>query len=115
MQSPDYYSLLEVAPTATLDEIKRAYRRLVRLYHPDLQQSTAQDTRIKQLNEAYDILSDLAKRAVYDARRLQEVRRALLQEVIRQQREAAQREPKMTWTEGAFGFVRELKKGLSEG
>ncbi len=115
MQSSDYYSLLEVSPTATLDEIKRAYRRLVRLYHPDLQQSAAQDTRIKQLNEAYDILSDLTKRAMYDVRRLQEVRRALLLEVMRQQREAAQREARMTWTEGATGFVRELKKGLREG
>lgn len=114
MPLPDYYAMLEVLPSATLDEIKQAYRRLARIHHPDLQSVPTRDTRIKQLNEAYNILSDLSKRTAYDMRRLQEVRRALLLEVLRQQQEAARREPKMTWTQGAAGFVRELKKGLRE-
>ena len=114
MPLPDYYAMLEVLPTATLDEIKQAYRRLARIHHPDLQSEGTHDIRIKQLNEAYNILSDLSKRAAYDMRRLQEVRRALLLEVLRQQQEAARREPKMTWAQGAAGFVRELKKGLRE-
>ncbi len=114
MPLPDYYAILGVLPTATLDEIKQAYRRLARIYHPDLQPQTTPDTRIKQLNEAYHVLSDLSKRAAYDMRRLQEVRHALIMEALRQQQEAAKREPKMTWTQGAVGFVRELKKGLRE-
>ncbi len=114
MPLPDYYAILGVLPTATLDEIKQAYRRLARIYHPDLQPQITHDARIKQLNEAYHVLSDLSKRAAYDMRRLQEVRHALIMEVLRQQQEAAKREPKMTWTQGAAGFVRELKKSLRE-
>lgn len=115
---PDYYKRLEVAPTATREQIKSAYHRLVRLYHPDLNKQ-AQDTLIKQLNEAYAILSNPVKRAAYDKLRLEEQRAAKIADAIREQREqskreAASQEPKMTWVEGAFGFVRELKKGLKD-
>ena len=115
---PDYYKRLEVAPNATREQIKSAYHRLVRLYHPDLNKQ-AQDTLIKQLNEAYAILSNPVKRAAYDKLRLEEQRAAKIADAIREQREqqkheAAKQEPKMTWMEGAFGFVRELKKGLKD-
>jgi curved DNA-binding protein CbpA len=115
---PDYYKRLEVAPNATREQIKAAYRRLVRLYHPDLNKQT-QDTRIKQLNEAYAVLNNPTKRAAYDALRLKEQQAAKIADAIRaereqQKREAAKQEPKMTWMEGAFGFVRELKKGLRD-
>jgi len=115
---PDYYKRLEVAPNATREQIKNAYRRLVRLYHPDLNKQ-AQDTHIKQLNEAYAVLSNPVKRAGYDKLRLEEQRAAKIADAIReererQKREAAKQEPKMTWIEGAFGFVRELKKGLKD-
>ena len=115
---PDYYKRLEVAPTATREQIKSAYHRLVRLYHPDLNKQ-AQDTLIKQLNEAYAILSNPVKRAAYDKLRLEEQRAAKIADAIREQREqskreAASQEPKMTWVEGAFGFVRELKQGLKD-
>lgn len=115
---PDYYKRLEVAPNATLAEIKTAYRRLVRLYHPDLNKQ-AKDTRIKQLNEAYAVLSNSAKRLAYDTLRHKEQQAAMIADTIRdereqQKREAAKQEPKMTWIEGAFGFVRELKKGLKD-
>ena len=115
---PDYYKRLEVAPTATREQIKSAYHRLVRLYHPDLNKQ-AQDTLIKQFNEAYAVLSNPVKRTAYDKLRLEEQRAAKIADAIREQREqqkreAANQEPKMTWVEGAFGFVRELKKGLKD-
>ena len=115
---PDYYKRLEVAPTATREQIKSAYHRLVRLYHPDLNKQ-AQDTLIKQFNEAYAVLSNPVKRTAYDKLRLEEQRAAKIADAIREQREqqkreAAKQEPKMTWVEGAFGFVRELKKGLKD-
>ncbi len=106
---PDYYTILEVSPTATVAEIKRSYRRLARLHHPDLNQQ-ALDTHIKRLNEAYEVLRDPVKRAAYDAQRAEEKRRAAL----RRQEEQARREPEMTWMEGIVGFVKELKKGLKD-
>ncbi|HEV2656787.1 MAG TPA: DnaJ domain-containing protein [Ktedonobacteraceae bacterium] len=109
----DYYALLEVSRDASLAQIKRAYRRLVRLYHPDVNKQARED-RIRQLNEAYEVLGDLAKRAAYDALLLQELRNAALQELLRRQREEAQRQPRMTWTQGVVGFVKELKKALRE-
>ena len=111
----DYYTILEVSPTATLAEIKRAYRRLVRQYHPDLNKE-ALDIHIKRLNEAYDILGDAVRRAAYDALRLEAARVAAAQELLRHQQTRAQvkQEPEMTWVEGVFGFVRELKKELRD-
>ena len=109
----DYYALLEVSRNASLVQIKRSYRRLVRLYHPDVNKQ-AHEKRIRQLNEAYEVLSDVAKRATYDALLLQEMRNAALRELLRRQQEEAQRQPKMTWTQGVVGFVREFKKALRE-
>lgn len=109
----DYYALLEVSRDASLAQIKRSYRRLVRLYHPDVNKQARQD-RIRQLNEAYEVLGDLTKRAAYDALLLQEMRNAALQELLRRQREEAQRQPRMTWPQGIVGFVKEFKKALRE-
>lgn len=65
--SVDYYSTLEVWPTASADEIKRNYFRLAKLYHPDAAGDTADNReRFKLINEAYSNLSDSQKRAVYD-------------------------------------------------
>jgi curved DNA-binding protein CbpA len=118
MPLEDYYTVLGVKSDATLEQIKQAYRRLVRLHHPDLNKD-AQDGRIKQLNEAYAVLGNTAKRAAYDIQRLEEMRRALILEMLLRQREQlrrhqAQREQKMTWKEGLDGFVREFKNGLRE-
>jgi curved DNA-binding protein CbpA len=104
----DYYHILEVPPTATLAEIKRSYRRLARLHHPDLNKQ-AIDSHIKRLNEAYEVLRDPLKRAAYDELRAEAER----QTALRRQAQA-KREPEMTWVEGVFGFVNELKKGLKE-
>jgi curved DNA-binding protein CbpA len=106
----DYYAILGVKPDATLQEIKRAYRRLARLHHPDLNK-TALDDHIKRLNEAYEVLRDPARRAAYDAQLAQAHERAA--QAARQQAQA-KREPEMTWFEGVVGFVNELKKGLKD-
>ncbi|GAC1429903.1 MAG: hypothetical protein PVS3B3_00720 [Ktedonobacteraceae bacterium] len=117
MVVPDYYALLEVSRDATPEQIKASYRRLVRLHHPDLNKQ-AKDTRIKQLNEAYGVLSSSTRRAAYDGLRAEEQRAAVIADAIRRQQEAIKRkkaeEPKMTWMQGAFGFVRELRKALRE-
>lgn len=63
----DYYDVLEVDPTASSDEIKRAYRRLARRYHPDCNSGDPEcEARFKEIGEAYEVLRDPHKRAQYD-------------------------------------------------
>jgi curved DNA-binding protein CbpA len=64
----DYYKILEVPRNAAQDEIKRAYRRLALLYHPDRNSSLHAQTLIQEINLAYDVIGDVKKRAAYDLR-----------------------------------------------
>jgi curved DNA-binding protein len=66
MEYKDYYEVMGVARGATQDEIKRAYRKLARKYHPDVSKEANAEERFKSLGEAYEVLKDPEKRAAYD-------------------------------------------------
>src|SRR4029450_10791996 len=68
----DFYKVLGVSKTAEADEIKKAYRKLARQYHPDSNSGDAKaEAKFKEISEAYDVLGDAKKRKEYDeARRL---------------------------------------------
>ncbi len=66
MDFKDYYSALGVARDASDDDIRKAYRKLARKYHPDVSKEADADTKMRDINEARDVLSDKEKRAAYD-------------------------------------------------
>ena len=66
MASKDYYSILGVDKNASADEIKSAYRRLAKKYHPDLNKAPDAAEKFKEINEEYEVLGDDKKRANYD-------------------------------------------------
>lgn len=66
MEFRDYYKTLGVARDAAADDIRKAFRRLARKYHPDVSKEADAETRMKEVNEAYAVLSDPEKRAAYD-------------------------------------------------
>lgn len=66
-RAKDYYDILGVSRTATDKEIKAAYRRLARKYHPDVSKEPDAEVRFKEMKEAYDVLKNTEKRAAYDS------------------------------------------------
>lgn len=66
MAKKDFYEVLGVSKNATDQEIKKAYRQLAKKYHPDVNKDPGSDAKFKEVQEAYDILSDKQKRSNYD-------------------------------------------------
>lgn len=66
MEFKDYYETLGVTRDASAEDIKKAFRKLARKYHPDVSKEPHADLRMKEVNEAYAVLSDPEKRAAYD-------------------------------------------------
>lgn len=66
MKFRDYYEVLGVGRTASSEDIQKAYRKLARKYHPDINKTKEAEDRFKEINEANEVLSDAEKRKKYD-------------------------------------------------
>jgi curved DNA-binding protein len=66
MDYKDYYKTLNISKEASQDEIKRAYRKLARKYHPDVNRGQDAEAKFKEISEAYEVLKDVEKRKAYD-------------------------------------------------
>jgi molecular chaperone DnaJ len=66
MAQETHYEILEVEATATQAEIKRAYRRLAKLFHPDSRTQAASHDQISRINTAYEVIGDPNRRILYD-------------------------------------------------
>ena len=66
MDYKDYYATLGVSKSASQEEIQRAYRKLARKYHPDINKAADAESRFKEINEAYEVLKDGDRRSKYD-------------------------------------------------
>ena len=74
MQFKDYYETLGVEKNATQSDIKRAYRKLARKYHPDVSELPEAEEKFKQLGEAYEVLVHEEQRKRYDQQQQQQAR-----------------------------------------
>ncbi|MBT3504933.1 MAG: DnaJ domain-containing protein [Piscirickettsiaceae bacterium] len=66
MEYKDYYKVLDVSRDVSQDELKKAYRKLARKYHPDVSKEANAEAKFKEVGEAYEVLKDSEKRAQYD-------------------------------------------------
>ena len=66
MQYKDYYKILGVSRDAKPEDIRKAYRKLAKQYHPDVNKESGAEEKYKEINEAYEVLKDPEKRQKYD-------------------------------------------------
>ena len=66
MEYKDYYQILGVSRDVSKDELKKAYRKLARKYHPDVSKEADAEAKFKEVGEAYEVLKDAEKRSQYD-------------------------------------------------
>jgi curved DNA-binding protein len=104
MEFKDYYSALGIERTASEDEVRKAYRKLARKYHPDVSKEADAEVRMRDINEANDVLRDKEKRAAYDA---------LVDRVARGGRPGPGFEPPPDWDTG-FEFRRGPNAGPAD-
>ncbi len=101
MEFKDYYKILGVEKNASTDEIKRAYKKLARKYHPDVSKETDAEQQFKAVNEAYHVLKDREKRKAYD-------------QLGSQWREGQDFRPPPNWQARGRGFGGESQGGYSD-
>ena len=104
MEFKDYYSALGIDRTASDDEVRKAYRKLARKYHPDVSKEPDAEQRMRDINEAKDVLGDKEKRAAYDA---------LAERVARGGSPDGHFQPPPGWDEG-FEFRRGPNQGPAD-
>lgn len=104
MDFKDYYKILGVARGATQEEVRKAYRKLARKYHPDVSKEADADQRMRDINEANDVLRDKEKRAAYDQ---------LVDHVARGGSPDGQFRPPPNWDEG-FEFHHGPRQGPAD-
>ena len=102
MDFKDYYATLGVARTATQDEVKRAYRKLARKYHPDVSKEPDAEARFKEVAEAHEALIDAERRAAYD-------------DMARRQASVQPFEPPPGWDAGAYEYSGRGDQGMPRG
>ena len=66
MAKRDYYEVLELSKNASSEDIKKSYRKLAKKYHPDINKDPGAEEKFKEINEAYEVLSDPQKKQIYD-------------------------------------------------
>lgn len=66
MHTEDYYALLGISKSASSDDIRKAYRKAARTFHPDVNKDAGAEERFKEIGEAYEVLKDSKKRKLYD-------------------------------------------------
>lgn len=122
MPSNDYYETLSVQPSSSSEEIARAYHRLARQYHPDLNPQDADAaTRFKEISAAYQALSDPAQRAQYDVERTRAMQSHLNAEASPTTMETPQNEPESVFhhsvtlnAEGVESALDDLRANLAD-
>ena len=102
MEFKDYYTVMGLARDALPDDIKRAYRKLSRKYHPDVSKEKDAEARFKQLGEAYEVLKDPEKRTAYD-------------QLGQHWKEGQDFRPPPGWNAGAEHAGRSAPRGFPEG